>query len=91
MKGEKIMAREDDLHAAQLSPSLCWRASQVDQRFRWVPHRLNQLEHAAACWVPPIHETADQLRRAIVGLVRSNASVTEDKPSASPHDAVSHA
>ena len=25
----------------------------VDHKFRWVPDRLNQLEYAAACWVPP--------------------------------------
>ena len=44
----------------------------IDPAFRWRPDRLNELEHAAACWLPPIHETADQLRRAIMSLVRSN-------------------
>ena len=63
----------------------------IGQSFRWTPDRLNQLEHAAACWAPPIHETADQLRRAIVSLVRSNAQSTEDEPSASPIDAVPRA
>jgi hypothetical protein len=53
----------------------------MDQRFRWVPDRLNQLEHAAACCVPPIHETADQ---AIVDIVRS----TVDEPSPSSSHAV---
>ena len=43
----------------------------IDPAFRWRPDRLNELEQAAACWVPPIHETADQLRRAIMSLVRS--------------------
>ena len=45
----------------------------IDSAFRWRPDRLNELEHAAACWVPPIHETAEQLRRAVMSLVRSKS------------------
>ena len=46
----------------------------IDSAFRWRPDRLNELEHAAACWVPPVHETADQLRRAIMSVVRGVGS-----------------
>jgi hypothetical protein len=44
----------------------------ISKGYRWTPDRLNTLEHAAASCVPPVRETADQLRQTIMTIVCSD-------------------